>query len=156
MVTSTPDDNNEHQDPADAGSDAFDYAAPDTPADRAGDFADELDGLRIRQLSALRRGAYRARSYAIIGAAAGFVVAVQLVIMTVAYVRAHGWGRWPTGYVLFAAAAVMMGCFFARRALEIHREIRTPVELPPPPPGGPDFSTLSDGSQQWKNLEDIK
>jgi hypothetical protein len=118
---------------------------------------DELDGLRIRQLAALRRGAYRARSYAIIGAVAAFVVAVQLVIMTVQYVRSHGgWGRWPSGYALFAAAAGMVGFYFARRALEVHREIRTPAPLPPTPEGGPDFSTLSDGSQQWKNLEDIR
>ena len=44
----------------------------------------------------------------------------------------------------------------ARRVRELNREIATPAPLPPTPPGGPDFSTLSDGSQQWKNLEDIR
>jgi hypothetical protein len=116
---------------------------------------DELDGLRIRQLAALRRGAYRARSYAIIGAVAGFVVAVQLGIMTVTYVRSRGWGLWPAWYVLFAIATAMVGVYFVHRAMELHREIRTPAPLPPEPEE-PDFSTLSDGSQQWKNLEDIQ
>ena len=153
---SRPDGEPADENSAEPRHESFDYAAPDTPDDRAGDFADELDGLRIRQLSTLRRGAYRARSYAIIGAVAGFVVAIQLVIMTVPLVRARGWGRWPIGYVLFAAAAVMIGAYFTRRALEVHREIKTPAPLPPTPLGGPDFSTLSDGSQQWKNLDDIR
>jgi hypothetical protein len=135
--------------------DVLDYADPDTPADRAGDFADELDGLRIRQLSALRRGAYRARSYALIGVGACAVTGIQLLIMTVTHVRARGWGMYPTGYVLGACVAVMLASHFGRRVMELHREIKTPAPLPPAP-AEPDFSRLSDGSQQWKNLEDIR
>jgi hypothetical protein len=117
--------------------------------------SDELDGLRIRQLSALRRGAYRARSYALIGVGACVVTAVQLLIMTIAYVRSRGWGMYPTGYVLGACVAVMLASHFGRRAMELHRETKTPAPLPPAP-AEPDFSPLSDGSQQWKNLEDIR
>ena len=117
---------------------------------------DELDGLRIRQLAALKRGAYRARSFAIIGAVTCFVVAVKLALMTVNHVQARGWGPWPIGFALFSLVALMAGSHFSRRALDVHREINTPAPLPPTPEGGPDFSTLSDGSQQWKNLEDIR
>lgn len=137
----------EHR-PADEAHADPDHAAPHPQ--------DELDGLRIRQVVALRRGAYRARSYALICAAVCVVAAVQLAIITVAHVHAHGLSGRPLGYVLFACVALMLGGFFARRALELHREARTPPSLPPAPPEGPDFSTLSDGSQQWKNLDEIR
>jgi hypothetical protein len=117
---------------------------------------DELDGVRIRQLAALKRGAYRARSFAIIGCVASFVVAVKLALMTAGHVQARGWGAWPLGFASSSLVAMMLGSYFGRRAMDLHREINTPAPLPPPPPGGPDFSTLSDGSQQWKNLEDIR
>jgi uncharacterized membrane protein YcjF (UPF0283 family) len=112
----------------------------------------ELDGLRIRQLSALRRSAYRARSFAIIVAVACLVVGIQLTVNAFAAAAA-------TYRALFAALAVLalLGAIhFARRVAALQRELRTPPPMPPEPPGGPDFSTLSDGSQQWKNLEDIR
>src|SRR5687767_1365219 len=92
--------------------------------------ADELDGVRIRQLAALKRGAYRARSYALIVAAAGAVAGVQLIVMTLEHVLTRGWGAYPTGYVLAAAVAAMLVFHFGRRAMELHREIRTPAPLP--------------------------
>jgi hypothetical protein len=86
-----------------------DYETPEVPGDSISQTADaredELDGVRIRQLAALRRGAYRARSYAIIGSVACFVVVVQLVLMTVKNVRASGWGLYPIGYIQGACAA---------------------------------------------------
>ena len=142
----------------DAAPDPLDYESTSVPAlpHTANPRDDELDAARIRQLAALRRGAYRARSYAIIGTVAAAVVAVQLVWMTVTYVHARGWGAYPIGYLQAACLLALLAIYFARRALMVHREIRTPPRLPPEPPGGPDFSTLSDGSQQWKNLEDIR
>ena len=134
---------------------SLDDAAPHTPADRPGDFAEELDGLRIRQVATLRRGAARARSYLVIGAAVSVVAAVKLVSMGVDYVRANGWGPTPVGYLMFSAAALLLAGYFGRRALEAHRELNTPPPLPPEP-AEPDFSTLSDGSQHWKNLDDIR
>jgi hypothetical protein len=112
----------------------------------------ELDGLRIRQVSALRRGAYRARSIAIIVAAACLVAAVQLAVEAFT-------GVWPTYRAISGALAVFAffaAVHFARRVAALQREIRTPPPMPPEPPGGPDFTTLSDGSQQWKNLEDVR
>ena len=134
---------------------SLDYAAADAPAGRRGDLAEELDGLRIRQVATLRRGAARARSYLVIGAAVSVVAAVKLVSMGVDYVRANGWGPTPVGYLMFAAAALLLAGYFARRALEAHRELNTPPPLPPEP-AQPDFSTLSDGSQHWKNLDEIR
>src|SRR5215218_345915 len=45
-----------------------------------------LDGVRVRQLAAARRGAYRARSYFVIALGACVVAAAQLVLMTVRHV----------------------------------------------------------------------
>ena len=112
----------------------------------------ELDGLRIRQLSSLRRGAYRTRSIAIIVAVACLVAAVQLAVKAFT-------GVWATYRAISGALAVFAffaAVHFMRRVAALQRELRTPPPMPPEPPGGPDFSTLSDGSQQWKNLEDIR
>lgn len=136
-------------------ADALDYALPGTPADRRGDFAQELDGLRIRQVSTLRRGTSRARSYLVIAVIVSAVASVQLVLMTIDYVAAGGWGLTPVGYLLFVGVLLMLAGYFGRRALELHRELQTPPPLPPVE-GEPDFTTLSDGSQHWKNLEDIR
>jgi predicted Zn finger-like uncharacterized protein len=142
-------------DAADTDPDALHDAYPVTPADRAGDIAEELDGLRIRQVTTLRRGTSRARSYAVIGAIVCLVASVKLVLMTIDYVRAGGWGLTPVGYLLFVGVLLMLAGYFGGRALELHRELQTPPPLPPVE-GEPDFSTLSDGSQHWKNLDDIQ
>ncbi len=131
-------------------------ASPDDHPAASNEATDELDGVRIRQLAALRRSTYRARSFAIIFAIGGFVVAIKLVLMTIASFHTSGVGPWSLGFLMFAIVAMMVGGHFARRAMELHREANEPAPMPPAPPDGPDFSTLSDGSQQWKNLEDIK
>lgn len=136
-------------------ADALDYADPATPADRRGDFTEELDGLRIRQISTLRRGTSRARSYLVIGVIVTVVGAMKLLLATIEYVREGGWGLTPVGYLLFVGVLLMLAGYFARRGLELHRQLQVPAPLPPVE-GEPDFSTLSDGSQHWKNLEDIR
>src|SRR5256885_12952697 len=55
-----------------------------------------LNAARVRQLSALRRGAYRARSYCIVAAGGGAVAAAPPAQMTGRHVRAHGWQVPPT------------------------------------------------------------
>ena len=141
--------------PLAASPGSLDYALPDTPPDRQGDFAQELDGLRIRQVATLRRGTARARSYLVIGTIGSVVAAVNLVWMTAKHVRGYGWGLTPVGYLMFAFVVLALAVYFGRRALALHRELQAPAPLPPVE-GEPDFSTLSDGSQHWKNLEDIR
>ena len=134
-----------------------DLPPPPADDDRGGvdPRADELDGVRVRQIAALRRGAYRVRSYCVVAAAALVVVAVQLCVMAVAFVRAAGWGARPVGYVMFAGFALLAAGYFARRVLHLTRELRQSA-VPTPPDREPDFSTLSDGSQRWRNLEDVR
>ena len=118
---------------------------------------DHLSALRIRQYTALRRGAFRARSHALIGAVACGFAGVLLLLIAVAHaVAVRGGGLIPLGCALGSIATIALALHFARRVRDLNREIATPAPLPPAPPGGPDFSTLSDGSQQWKNLEDIR
>jgi ABC-type nickel/cobalt efflux system permease component RcnA len=115
----------------------------------------ELDGQRIRQLAALRRGAIRARSWCLITAGVCLVGAIQLVIFSVQLIRAPGsaWLRIPC-YLMVAAAGLWLTVYFLRRARVLKREIgRSALGQPET---SPDFSQLSDGSQRWKNLEDIR
>jgi hypothetical protein len=114
--------------------------------------SDELDGIRIRRLAAERRAAYRARSHCIIGAAACFVLELQLVWML--WRRSStAFGPWAFAYYATAVLAAAGVLYFSRRAMQLHREANRRVLDEPVTP--PDFSTLSDGSQRWKNLDDI-
>ena len=119
-----------------------------------GEEEDHLDALRVRQLSAVRRGAYRTRSYCVIGLGACAVASVQLAVMAIRHVRAAGWEWRPLGYLCGVAAAMMAASFLLRQVAALNRELRQPALTEPEAP--PDFSTLSDGSQRWKNLEDMQ
>jgi hypothetical protein len=144
-------------DPQSSADDAESQIIDDTSVDEINASSrdeDDLSGVRIRQIAALRRGAIRARSWCLIAAGVCVVGAIQLIIKTVQNVRhEHAWGLRPTGFVLFAIAGLMVAVFFFRRAAELKREIDKPMLPPPETP--PDFEPLSDGSQRWKNLEDI-
>lgn len=121
---------------------------------------EELDGLRIRQLAAERRAAFRQRSYVIVAFGACVVAALQLLWMTYQHVyRLHlGWGAKPVGYVLFAiaggAAAVWLGRIVGRmtRDLNAHSQAVAAANEA----FEPNFSTLADGSDRWRNLHDVK
>jgi hypothetical protein len=115
---------------------------------------DELDGLRIRQIAAARRAAYRARSYCVIGTAGCAVAAIQLAWMAVTVTRQSGLTRMAIAYAMFAIVAFCIATYFGRRAAAFHREAKASQSSSPLPP--PDFTSLSDGSSRWKNLEDIR
>jgi hypothetical protein len=115
----------------------------------------ELDGLRIRQLTALRRGAIRARSWCLITAVVCIVGTVQLLINTVQIMsRNHSWTWRATAYLLVAIGGCIAAIISLRRAQILKREIDKPLLDDPSTP--PDFSTLSDGTQRWKSLENIE
>lgn len=111
-----------------------------------------LSGLRIRQISTLRRAAYRSRSWVIIAAGVCIVASLKLLLTAVTDIRA-GRRALSIGYGLAAVALFIIGGRFVRRALAMTQRIHEARQPEPPEP--PDFSTLSDGSQRWKNLEDM-
>ncbi len=113
----------------------------------------EIDVVRVRQLSALRRGAARSRSYCLVGLIACAVVSIKLVLMALQLVRTKGWSARPIGDLLGAAAAAWAAFLFFRGASQFHQELRRSLLSDPQTP--PDFSGLGDGSQQWKRLEEM-
>jgi hypothetical protein len=134
--------------------DLYDHVADETePEPPEGERS--LDSLRVRQLAATRRGTYRARSYCVIALGACAVAAAQLMLMTVRHVRYAGWQLRPVGYVCGTLAAAMASVFLYRRAAELTRELRLRPAALAEPQTPPDFSTLSDGSHYWKNLEQM-
>ncbi|HEV2293300.1 MAG TPA: hypothetical protein VGR35_05555 [Tepidisphaeraceae bacterium] len=114
----------------------------------------ELSGLRIRQLAGARRAAYRSRSYCVIGALVCVVGVVQLTWMSVRLIRATGFGWQHIAYALIALLAAWGAIYFFRKAVELDREAKQ--SSLPAPAAEPDFTPLSDGSQRWKSLEDVR
>jgi hypothetical protein len=114
----------------------------------------ELDGVRIRQLSALRRAAYRSRSHAVIAMLVCAVAVVHTSVLLVQHLWRIGWGWNPLVYIAVILLAAFGTVYFTRRALALHREAtQTQLTEPKTPP---DLSQLSDGSQRWKDLEELK
>ncbi len=133
---------------ADGTVETLDDAAP--PPARE----DELSSVRIRQLAAARRAAYRARSYCVIGALVCVVAVVQLAWTGVAIGRRVGWGARPVSYLLFAILAACGAVYFFRKAMELDREAKQSAL--PEATDEPDFTPLGDGSQRLKDLKDIQ
>jgi hypothetical protein len=125
----------------------------ETPA-RVEEHDERMSAVRVRQLSAERRGAYRLRSYCVIGAGFSMVLGIQLAAWSVTGAREAGFGSKPVGYACGAAAAGMAASYLVRRAIELTRELRKPAQEEPEL--APDLSTLSDGSQHWKNLDEMQ
>lgn len=121
---------------------------------------EELSGMRIRQISVMRRASYRTRSYYIIGLGACVVIAIQLCLMIVRSIReAPLHFRTSslfafTAYCLFLIGAIAGGFFFARRLLELQQEICQSLQKEPA--AQPDFSSLQDGTQHIRELEQMQ
>jgi hypothetical protein len=113
--------------------------------------ADELNGFRIRQLAALRRAAWRSRSYCLIAAAGALVSAIQLVVNAIYRFAGHQPLLRPILYLLSAILLVIAAIYFMRLAVKYHREAQPSSSAQTA--ARPDFSTLSDGSQHARNLE---
>jgi len=121
---------------------------------------EELSGMRIRQISVMRRAAYRTRSYYIIGLGACVVIAIELCLMIVRSIReTHLHFRTSSlfafaAYCLFLIGAIAGGFFFARRLIELQQEIRQSLQKEPA--AQPDFSSLQDGTQHIRELEQMQ
>ncbi len=113
-----------------------------------------LDALRIRQATALRRSLYRSRAYAVVAAIACAAAAAQCAWLALRHARALGWGMRPTVLIVLMLVAGAGALFLARRASSLNREAGATVL--PEPGAPPDFSTLSDGSQRARNLDEVR
>ena len=119
---------------------------------------DDLDGARIRRVAMLKRSAYRSRSYCIILAVICLAGAGQCLWNTVTAIRFPAAGT-ATAYGVIGlwmaatAACVYLGNRFYRRGEKYAREAEATGLSDPGAP--PDFTPLSDGSQRWKNLEEV-
>ncbi len=115
---------------------------------------DELSALHIRNVTVARRAAIRSFSYMMVAIGACVVTAGRLVEMTCLHVWHHAPGVIrPIGYVLGAIAALIAIWPLWRRAAAFKEESHRSAIVEPSAP--PDLSTLSDGSQQVRNLEEI-
>ena len=113
-----------------------------------------LDALRIRQATALRRSLYRSRAYAVIGALACAAGAVQCAWLVIRQMRGAGFDSRAAALLLLLNVTIVAALLLARRAAALYREAVSTVLPEPRTP--PDFSTLSDGSQRARNLEDVR
>ena len=124
-----------------------------TERDESAEREEHLDALRIRQATALRRSLYRGRAYAVVGAVACAAAAAQCAWLAYGHIRTLGWGTRPVALLVLMLGAIVGAAWCARRASALTGEARATVL--PQPTTAPDFSTLSDGSQRARNLEDV-
>lgn len=143
--------------PPEPVEESLDTAEPPEPKPSS---EEELSGMRIRQISVMRRAIYRTRSYYIIGLAASVVVGIELCLMIVRSIReTHLHFRTSSlfaflAYCLFLVGAIAGGYFFARRLFELQQEIRQSLQKEPAEQ--PDFSSLQDGTQHIRELEQMQ
>lgn len=111
----------------------------------------ELDGMRVRQIALVRRAEIRTQSYLIVVAVGCAAGAAQCLFNIV---RSHR----STSRIAILSAIMLATTWGAvlcfRKARRIGRELKRPLIEEPIVP--PDFSELGDGSQQLKDLENLK
>lgn len=115
----------------------------------------ELDGEHIQRIVLQRRADIRLRSYFLLGAFGCAGAAVTFVYRVVERLFLHQAA--PATMIVYlglAAAAIAFTSYFWIRARRLTLELNKP--LLPDPVTPPDFSQLSDGSQQVKALEELQ
>lgn len=113
-----------------------------------------LSAQRVRLLAARHRALLRTRTYTWVG----LTLAAVLTMMSSARVWDAVWAeRWRDWQLYWFSFLAVVGVLAVRRLWRKHIELTTalrpaaPAQLPEP-----DFSTLSDGSSAWGNLERVE
>ncbi len=89
-----------------------------------------------------------------IGLVLSALTAVDLLVKAVIYVvGAHGWGARPTLFVTGGLAFLAVTRVALRGLVAVGKEAAK--SSPVTPPSTPDFSTLDDGSNRWRRLEQL-
>jgi DNA-directed RNA polymerase subunit RPC12/RpoP len=140
--------------PVDVDPPPHGYAADDAESSPDRD-RELLNNLRIRQISLEKRALLRQRSIRVAGGFACILLAAQLLWIAIRDLRAEGVTLQP---IVFIVATGVLGIgaivlFRSARRLRQQFEQKAPQDQELPPP---DFTNLSDGSQHWKNLEEIR
>jgi ribosomal protein L37AE/L43A len=117
---------------------------------------EELDSLRIRQLSVLRRAEYRQRSYVVTGLAACGIAVGQSIWMARDSLARYGWRPRAFGYAVVILIAVLLAAWLWRQLKILNARIAEHHTTDTAPEREPDFSTLSDGQDRWKRLNDVR
>lgn len=136
-----------------AGQDGSTDLPSDEPVVEVRDRSAELDNVRIRQLSQAKRAANRARSFCLIGMLFSIVGTVQLIIRVISDGVHHRAGLLTGIYALVAIVLATLAVILYRKSRGFAAEARRSTLHPPDHP--PDFTTLGDGSQRWRDLEKL-
>lgn len=115
---------------------------------------DQINRLRVRQVTRERRSLIRSRSHALIGVGLCVVAAGELLLYAIRARRHHEPWIWPAIYLLLVVALLWLAWRLGRVAINLHRQSK--VELLNDPATPPDFSTLQDGSQFVENLRKMQ
>jgi DNA-directed RNA polymerase subunit RPC12/RpoP len=114
-----------------------------------------FDKLRIENFTALRMGAIRARSWWMIAMCLALLTALDMIGRAVIYVTVfRSWGVEPILRAVVAGSMLTFAKHARKRAADFKREIEQSAIPEPATP--PDFSTLSDGVDRWKDLENVR
>jgi hypothetical protein len=119
------------------------------------DRANAFDKMRIRNYMALRMSAVRVRSWWLIGFWTASLLMLDMAGRIAMYlVYFHRWGWSPTINLLIATGEFLFARHCRKRAAELKKEIdHSSIPEPTTPP---DFSTLNDGTDRWKDLENVR
>ena len=125
------------------------------PAQAEQDREIAFDKLRIEHFTALRMGAIRARSWWLIAMCMCALIVLDMLGKVIVEISVnHHWGLWPTLRVGLAIAAGFSAKHAYQRAAQFKKEIdKSAIPEPTTPP---DFSTLDNGSDRWKDLENVR
>jgi DNA-directed RNA polymerase subunit RPC12/RpoP len=118
------------------------------------DRAEAFDKLRIENYTALRMSAIRARSWWLIGFYLSLLVVLDMLTKIALHLVARSWGWWPTIDLVALVLAGKCGLHSLKRAGDFKREIAGSAIPEPTTP--PDFSTLNNGQDRWKHLENVR
>jgi hypothetical protein len=113
---------------------------------------DELSGLRIQNVSVLRRATYRTRSHFIVGSAASLVAVVEMLLLVTRSLRYHAWFSAFASFCVGVAVSMLFR-HSLKRALQLTKELHeSKIQTSTEPQ---DFSNLGDGSQRVRDLENL-
>lgn len=138
------------------------FVIDDEPADRDAeaearmrrDAEGRLNSLRIQAITAERRAINRSRAFSTAGGVAMLIVIAHCVLEIGDDVSSVGWTRSATALSVVSVIAALVAIRLFHRARRLAAQSRRSLLEDPDTP--PDFTPLQDGSQRWRNLEQVE